>query len=231
MQQVVAPVEGRAQGLMPGRCRTSAADEHAEDVAKSLGQLSRGQYPHPRGRQLDRQRQAVKPSADGQHGARVGVRDPKGRAHQLRPLLEQLDRVAAGKQRGGRRQACGRQRKRRHRPAALAFHAEGLAAGGEHDQGWTGGEDALGQPGRGARQVLAVVEHDQHRPFGDVLGDGLCDVLPGGVGYAEPGRDRRTDDAGVVDLGRSTQQTPPERTWPRRSRPRRQPLFPCRPAR
>jgi hypothetical protein len=48
--------------------------------------------------------------------------------------------------------------------------------------------------------VLAVVEHDQHRPVGDVLGDGLGNVLPGRVGHAQPGRDRRPHDAGITDL-------------------------------
>ena len=86
-------------------------------------------------------------------------------------------------------------------PVQLAFHAEGLAAGGQDDQGGTGGEQVLGQAGRGLGEVFAVVEHDEHRMVGHVLGHRLDGLLPGGIGDAEPGGDRLRDEAGVFDRG------------------------------
>ena len=46
VQQVVAPVEGRPQGLVAARGRARATDQHREDVVETLGQLADGQHPH-----------------------------------------------------------------------------------------------------------------------------------------------------------------------------------------
>ena len=201
LEHVVAPVQRRAQRLVPARRGARPADQHREDVAQPLGELRGGKHPHPGRRQLDRQRQPVEPLADRQDLGGVLVGDAKGRPHQLRPLLEQHDRVGVGEQRRGRRRPGLRQRQRRYVPVQLAVYAEGLAARGQDDQGGTGGEQVLGQAGRGLGKVLAVVEDDEHRVVGHVLGHRLDGLLARGIGHAEPGGDRPRDDARVFDRG------------------------------
>ncbi len=93
LQQVVTPVQGRPQGLMPGRCRAGSADQHPEHVLQPLGQLLRGQDPHPGRGQLDGQRQAVQPPAYLHDGDGVVVGQPERRQHGLCPLLEEPDRI------------------------------------------------------------------------------------------------------------------------------------------
>ena len=199
----MAPVQRRAQRLMARGRGARAADQEGEDVVQPLGQLGRGQDPHPRRGQLDGQRQAVEPLADGGHLSGVLVGDLERRPDQLRPLLEQLDRVRGGQGRRGQagaRASLG-QRERRYLPVELALHAQSLAAGGQHGQRRAGGQQALGQAGRRSGQVLAVVQHDQHLMVADVLGHRLGRVLPGGIGHAQPAGQGLPDDPGVLDLG------------------------------
>ncbi len=48
-EQVIAPVEGRAQRLMAARRVAGPARQHREDVVETLGQLRGRQNPYPRG--------------------------------------------------------------------------------------------------------------------------------------------------------------------------------------
>ena len=92
------------------------------------------------------------------------------------------------------------QRERRHLPVDLALHAQGLAAGGQHGQRRARGQQVLGQAGRRAGQVLAVVQDDQDLVVRDVLGHRLGRVLPGGIGHTQPAGQGLPDDPGVLDL-------------------------------
>jgi len=116
-------------GAGPGRAR--APGQHPEHVVKALGELPDGQDPHPRGRQLDRQRQPVQLLAHPGHRVLVGVGDLEGRGNQPRPVREQLDGVAAVE--------------RRHRPGPLPLDAKRLAAGGQDGQRRALGEQVLRQ--------------------------------------------------------------------------------------
>jgi hypothetical protein len=99
-------------------------------------------------------------------------------------VLEKPHRVGAG-QRG-------------HRPGPLALHGERLPAGGKHGQGRALGKQVLGQLGDGGGQVLAVVEHDEHRPVGvvraDVEGDRRGRVQARCLGHAQPPGHGQRDD-------------------------------------
>ena len=200
-EQVMAPVEGRAQGLVAERRRAGPADQDREHVVQPLRQLAGGQDPHPRGGQLDRERQAVDAAAHLQDRGGVVVREPERRQHQLRPLLEEPDRVVRGQRGRGRCRPVLGQRERRDRPAPLPVHAEHLAAGGEDGQGRAGAEQPLGEVGRGGRQVLAVVQDEQQRCVAHMLGDCLRGVPPRAVGHAEAGGHRLADDGRIIDRG------------------------------
>ena len=164
-----------------------SAGEHREQVVEALGELGRGQYPHPRGGQLDRQRQAVQTTADLPDGVRVAFADLERWPHQLGSLLEEPHRVRPGQ--------------RRDRPAALALHAQRLAAGGEDGQGRAAGQEPFGEVCHRGGQVLAVVQHDQHGPAADVTGDRLGGILTGSVGHAELAGHRSGHDVRLGDGG------------------------------
>ena len=73
-QQVVAPVDQRAQRLLARQRGAAAAGQQPEAVVQPRGDLLRRKHLDARGRQLDRQRDAVQPVADLRDGGRIGVR-------------------------------------------------------------------------------------------------------------------------------------------------------------
>ena len=199
VQQVVAPVEGRPQGLVAARGPARATDQHRENVVETLGQLAERQHPHLGRGQLDRQRQAVEPPAYLHDGQGVVVGKPERRKHQLGAVLEEPDRVGLREDGRCRRHASLRQRQRRHRPAALSVHAEDLSAGREDRHGVTGAEQLLGKIGHSGSQMLAIVQDDQRRAVAHVLRDCRRGVLARAVRHAEPARHHPGDEAGIVE--------------------------------
>ena len=157
VQQPVGPVDRGGDALVAGLRRAGGAGEQVA-VVEPLGDLGGAHRPGAGRGQLDAERQAVEPSADLGDRAAVGVE------------------VGAGGPRPQHEQGGGvRERERRHRPHLLAVDAERLPARGEHDDAGALRDDALGQPCGGVQHVLAVVEHEQQRPGGEVLDDRLLD--------------------------------------------------------
>jgi hypothetical protein len=81
----VAPLDRRAQGLLPRQRCPAAARQQPQPVVQPRRHLLGRQRRHPRRRQLDRQRDAVQPPADLRHRRRVlggegEVRPGRGRA-------------------------------------------------------------------------------------------------------------------------------------------------------
>ena len=70
-KQIVAPVERRAQRLLPGQRRAPAGRQKFEPVVEKDGDLRRAEHDRARRRKLDRERDAVQPPADGGDGAEV----------------------------------------------------------------------------------------------------------------------------------------------------------------
>ena len=128
---------------------------------------------HPRGRQLDRQRDAVQATADFHHCARLircGHRE--ARRHTLGAFDEEID--------------CGRvdspaEIQRGHRPQLLIGHPQPFAAGGHDAHRRRLRQDGLDQIPGGVAQMLAVVEHQQPHPAlqrgGHTLSHGLTRLL------------------------------------------------------
>jgi hypothetical protein len=66
-EQIVAPVEQRAQGLMAWDRRPTPGGKQTEAIVQVVGNLLGAQSRDPRGRQLDCQRNPVQPPADLGH--------------------------------------------------------------------------------------------------------------------------------------------------------------------
>ena len=89
VEQLVAPLDGRAQRLLPVRRVAGAAGEQVEALREPLDDLLWCQRFHPRRGQLEREREPVEAARDLRH---VLVR-LEARFELTRALREQLNRV------------------------------------------------------------------------------------------------------------------------------------------
>ena len=167
-QQVVAPVERRPQRLLARQRRPAAAGQQPEAVVQPRGDLLDRQRPHPRRRQLERQRDAVQPPADRGHRRRVRRRssaNPAGRAgrplDEEPPLGRRPRRRTVGRPARGR---SGRPARARARPSRRRC-ASGSRLVARRRRSRAGAQQRLGQPRARVDQVLAVVQHQQQAPW------------------------------------------------------------------
>ena len=92
-EQRVAPVDRRAQRLLARGQVARAAGEQVEALLEPGEQRLRREQLRARGRQLDRERQAVEPDADLGDRRRVRARDGEVGLDRLRALDEERDRL------------------------------------------------------------------------------------------------------------------------------------------
>ena len=90
-EQVVAPVDRRAQRPLACGRVAGAGAQRAERRVEALGDLAGRQQPAARGRQLDRQRQPVDAPADLRDRGGVGVAEAEVGIVGSRALAEQRD--------------------------------------------------------------------------------------------------------------------------------------------
>jgi hypothetical protein len=171
-EQVVAPVQGGLERPVPGLGGPRPRCEQREPVVEPGGDLLQGERLHPCRRELERQRHAVEPPADGRHGARVRRRQRERRPHRPSALNEELHRRRCGRRLEIAEGLVGvlvavlvavrGQGERVDRDLHLSGHGERLAARGEHPDARTGLQQPLDEPGRGLDHLLAVVDDQQH---------------------------------------------------------------------
>ncbi len=166
-EQVPAPLHHGSQGAVPGQGGAAAAGEQPEPVGQPRGDLGQRQGAQPRRGQLDRQRQAVQPAHDLDHGRDRRLVDGEIGADGGCPVGEQAgcgepEHVGDCHVRGGLGQG-------RHREQHLADDAQRLAAGGQDPQQRTPGEQQVGQARDSVEKMLAVVQHDDGRSVGESL--------------------------------------------------------------
>ena len=77
LQEVVTPVDHRAQRLLARERRARSSSQEAEAMIQPAIDLFDGERSHPRRRQLDRQRDPIEPMADGNERRGVLVGDTK----------------------------------------------------------------------------------------------------------------------------------------------------------
>ena len=152
-QEVVAPVDGRPEGALPGFCGPRAAGQQGEAVLHAVGELVDRQAGHPGGGQLDSQRDAVQVPADLGHRAGVVRAEAEVGQRALRTVDEELD-GGAGRHRSRHRRpvaarAAGRRRTgpRRGRPAVPGWSR----AVADRDRTPAGARPARRRRPRGAR--------------------------------------------------------------------------------
>ncbi len=177
LEQVVAPLEGRLERLLPRRRRAAAGAEEPETVVEPLGHRSGAERAEPPGGELDRERQTVEPEADAGDVGRVLLVERESRRGRRCALDEQPHRLEV--EEIGRRERLLRigDRERRHAEHDLAADAERLAARREHRQPRRGAEDRVDERSARPEQVLAVVQHEQQRARREELDHRVDDVL------------------------------------------------------
>ena len=104
-EQVVAPVDRRAQRLLAGGRVARRRRRARRARLQARGDLARGEQPAARGRQLDRQRQPVERAGRSQPPRRRCRRSSRTRGRGPRALAEQRDGVHVGQCRRVRRVA------------------------------------------------------------------------------------------------------------------------------
>ena len=160
------------QRPLPRRRVARPRGEERESAVEARQELVRLEERHARGRELDRERQAVEPStdlADGRRRAEAGLGCP-------RALDEEVLGVSGGQ--------------RVHRIALLGLDVERLAARDEHLRVRRSREQRR-DGGRGFDDLLEVVEEEE-----EVL---VRDVLPHAVVGADRRPDRTLDECRVAE--------------------------------
>src|SRR6185369_6416903 len=128
-QQLVAPLEGRLQRLVPRLGSTAARGEQLEAVLQPIEYLLWRERTKPHGGQLNRQRDTLQPTNQLRDGRCVHLVHREGRQHACSPAGKQPDRLRAEYEVGRRRISNIRQRHRGHWQHSLPSYAERLTAG------------------------------------------------------------------------------------------------------
>ncbi len=139
---------------------------------------------HPGRGELQGQGHSVEPEADLRHGLHVRRRQPKARGRFGSPLHEQPYGGEAAHLLQARQPTRIGQAEGRHSEGAFPVAAQRLPAGREHEDVRAASQDLRGQRGTRVDEVLAVVQHQQHRPSRE-----LCDQrlpAPAGLGELHP---------------------------------------------
>src|SRR4029079_17031989 len=88
-EQVVAPVEGLVEGLLPGRQVVGPAGEEAQSLGQPVEDVLRAEDTDARGGELDRQRQAVDAPAELAYRLEIVLRDREIGLQRTGTLLEE----------------------------------------------------------------------------------------------------------------------------------------------
>ena len=164
--------------------RAPAAGQQVEPVGQSLGDALDAHHARPGGGQLDGQRDPVQALADGGHGRGVVVGYGEVRPRRPGPVGEQPGRLGSVQGADAQRPSSLGHGKAGHPPDHLARLPR--AAGGRWPDSTRRPQLRTSASARAAaadEHVLAVVQHDQGVPFGELggerLGVGLVGRPPG----------------------------------------------------
>ncbi|MDP2711265.1 MAG: hypothetical protein Q8O56_08600 [Solirubrobacteraceae bacterium] len=169
-EQVVAPIDRGGHGLLAGERRPRPRAEHRQRVGQAPGDLVRRQDADAGRRQLDRQRHPFDAATDRRDGRGGRVVEREARRRRSRAFGEQPYRLHR-RQLDGRREPGRRHGQRVHAPCHLAGDLQRLAARGQQLQVRALRQQRLGEARARGDEVLAVVEHEQHRSVAHMRGD------------------------------------------------------------
>ena len=188
LEQVVAPLERRLEGLLAGRRGVAPGAQHAEAVVQSLGDDGGTECAEPAGRQLERERQAVQPDADAGDVGGVLPVQRKLRCGCRRPVDEQPDGLEAEEVVRLELLAQVGDGERGHPEHDLAGDAQGLAARRDDGQARRRPEERVDERRARSQHVLAVVHDEQEGARGEEVDEGADDLLARERAYVEGGR-------------------------------------------
>ena len=128
--------------------------------------------------------------ADARHNQRVGVVEPKGGRCLLGAGDEQLHRFVPDQALSLDRLGWIRYAERRHSPCHLTWQMECLTAGGENGDAGAFVDDGPDEHRCGVDHVLAVVQHQEEFPGGELRAEG-CSGGPRPIEGQPQARTRR----------------------------------------
>ncbi len=175
-EEFPTPVDHRAQRLLARGRPALTGGQDAEPFAEPIGQLPHAQRAHARGRQLQREREAVQAPADLLDGIPVAGIGGVGGAR--------VDQEAGGADGGALPEESygvgGRQRLDQEH--GLAGAAQRFLAGGQHAQAGSGVQEEGHEFGGDVHDVFAVVQDEQGAAVAQ--GGGEAARRGGGAGAA-----------------------------------------------
>src|SRR5215213_9996556 len=165
VEQVVAPPNRIAHGLLPQGQVTRAAAEQWQSQFQAFQQCGRGQDFDPGGRKLDRERESIDPIDDvGNRRQRLGGEAEIGPDGPC-PLDKEPDRAGyAGVFDRGR----GAQRQRSDRELAFSGEPESDTAGDQELHLWAGVQE-LAHPWPRGDYLLEVIQDQEQAPSGEYI--------------------------------------------------------------
>lgn len=181
--QFVAPVDGGAQGLVPGQGGRAAGVEQAVAVVEAVEELLDAEDAHPDGSEFDGEREAVEAAAQPGDGGPVGGGETEAGDDGGGAVGEEgQGGVAVG---GGEVTVRVGDRQRTYVQEVFLGEAQAVAAGGEDTDAGGAVQQGGGEFGAGGQQMLAVVEDEQQPPVPYLLHEGVQRGLRGVVVQAE----------------------------------------------
>src|SRR3984893_5066196 len=130
-QQVVAPVDCQAEGLMTRERCAASSGEQGEAVAQPVEDLLRAESPGPDRSKLDCERQTVEAPANGDDGCPVRGAELEGTGCRRRPLGKQQHGLVLSELAERFFASIYRQLERRDGYHVLTRHLQRLPAGGD----------------------------------------------------------------------------------------------------
>ena len=198
-EEVVAPIDQRAQRLLARQSRPIAARQQTEAIRQALRNALDGQRAHAGRRKLDRERYAVEAMADVDDEDRVLLGQAKARLRGARPIHEKRYRREIAQ--------CGRRHlhlrvgdgKRRQRIRGFARNVQRLATRRENLQLRPCLQQLAARLGARLQEMLAVVQDDQQT----AVPDRFCQRFQNGVSGlfldSQNGCDGLRDHPGIGD--------------------------------
>ena len=174
-QQLVAPVDGGAQCLLPFLRGAGAGGEEGEPAPEPHGHLDGRERRHPGSGELEGEWDAVEGAADDPDGGQVVGVEHQPRAYGAGPFGEQLRRRVV--EHLARRGVLGGRFQRADGDLHLVGDGERFAAGGDDGDVGAAAEDVVDEDGGGVHDVLAVVDQKQHAALGQERDEPVAQVV------------------------------------------------------
>src|SRR5215471_1677639 len=197
-EQIMTPLDGIAQGLLPGGYITYTADEQRQTLPQTRQERLWWEQPDARRRQFDGQWEPIQAHADFCHERRVGVCHLELRGDRLRPLDEEGHRLVLREGKEIRQVPGIRERQGWHVELAFGSQMQPLPACDQHFQAWAPGEQVChGQ--RCADHLLKVIQQHQRLFLLESVFHVLQRRLVSCFAQTEHLADGRDDQVGIAD--------------------------------